>query len=106
MPNAQIALCTIDGQEKAQALARALLERRCIACANLVSGVESMYWWEGKIESAAEVLMVFKTTVDQVDALKAAIAELHPYGTPELIVLPITAGLEKYLAWVEKETRH
>ena len=106
MPNAQIALCTIDGPEKAQALVRALLERRCIACANLVSGVESMYWWEGKIESAAEVLMIFKTTADQVDALKAAIAKLHPYDTPELIVLPITAGLEKYLAWIEKETRH
>ncbi len=105
MTNAQIALCTIDGQGKAQALARALLERRCIACANLVSGVESMYWWEGKIESAAEVLMIFKTTADQIDALKAAIAELHPYDTPELLVLPVTAGLEKYLAWIEKETR-
>jgi periplasmic divalent cation tolerance protein len=105
MQNVHIALCTIDSRETAQALARALLERRCIACANLIHGVESMYWWEGGIESAAEVLLVFKTTADQIDLLKAAITELHPYDTPELVVLPITAGLEKYLAWIVKETR-
>jgi periplasmic divalent cation tolerance protein len=105
MQTVHIALCTIDSAENAQALARALLERRCIACANIVSGVESMYWWEGKIERAAEVLLVFKTTADRVKELKAAVAELHPYDTPELLVVPVTAGLEQYLAWVEKETR-
>jgi periplasmic divalent cation tolerance protein len=105
MQTVHIALCTIDSAENAQTLAHALLERRCIACANIVSGVESMYWWEGKIERAAEVLLILKTTADRVEELKTAVAELHAYDTPELLVLPVTAGLENYLAWVEKETR-
>ena len=105
MQNIHIALCTIDSREKAHTLAQALLERRCIACANLIPGVESVYWWEGRIESAAEVLMVFKTSADRINELKATVTELHPYDTPELLILPVTQGLDRYLAWVEKETR-
>lgn len=105
MQNAQIALCTIHDKGNAETLVRALLERHCIACANLVSGVESLYRWEGKIESATEVLLILKTTSDRVDELKIAVKELHPYDTPELLVLSAEQGLEKYLAWLEKETR-
>ncbi len=105
MQNVQVALCTIESRQAAEKLAHALLERRLIACANLVPGVESIYWWQGKIEKSGEVLMILKTATDRVEALKAAVSALHPYDTPELLFLTVNDGLEKYLAWLEKETR-
>jgi periplasmic divalent cation tolerance protein len=105
MQNVQVAMCTIDSRTAAEALAQALLERRLIACANLVPGVESIYRWQDRVEKSSEVLLILKTTTDRAEELKTAVSELHPYDTPELLLLPVTEGLGKYLAWVEKETR-
>jgi periplasmic divalent cation tolerance protein len=92
-----------DGE--ADALARRLLERRLIACANLLRSARSHYHWEGRIETADETVILMKTADDRVEGLVAAIQELHSYSVPEVIVLPIEGGNSAYLAWVSAETR-
>ena len=83
-----------------RALARAALQARLIACANLIPKIESYYWWQGKIESASEVLLVLKTQKSKLAALEKLILARHPYDTPEFIVLPLSAGNKKYLDWL------
>jgi periplasmic divalent cation tolerance protein len=84
----------------ARALATAALRARLVACANLVPRMESHYWWKNKIESSPEVLIIFKTKRDQLPALEKLILAMHPYDTPEFLVLPLKAGNSKYLAWL------
>ena len=95
-----LVLVTAPDLKTARALARAALAARLIACANLVPKIESHYWWRGKIESGAEVLLVLKTTQARLAALEKLIRARHPYDTPEFIVLPVRAGSRKYLAWL------
>src|SRR6266850_7088728 len=88
----QLVLVTAPDLKTARALARAALSARLIACANLVRGIESHYWWQGKIERGAEVLLILKTTRARLVALEKCILAHHPYDTPEFIVLPLTGG--------------
>lgn len=94
---------TCPNPETAQSLARQLLERRLVACVNLVPQVTSMYWWEGKIQEDSEVLLIAKTRAERVEELKRVVPELHPYDVPELVVLPVEDGLPAYLSWVKTE---
>jgi periplasmic divalent cation tolerance protein len=89
---------------RARALARSLVEGRVAACVNLVPRVRSVYRWKGRVEEAAETLLVVKTSAARVPALLAAVADLHPYEVPEGLVLPVEGGLAPYVAWVEAET--
>ncbi len=98
MENAFVVLCTFPDSDQARQIGAALVERQVAACVNLLPGVESIYRWEGKIEHAGEVLAVIKTT--RYPALEAAIRELHPYEVPEILALPVVAGLPAYLAWL------
>ena len=93
-------LVTAPDMETARLLARTALEGRRAACASLVPELESHYWWQGKLESSAEVLILLKTTRKRVAALRACILEHHPYDTPEFVVLPVTGGSKKYLDWI------
>jgi len=95
-----LVLVTAPDLKTARRLTRAALNARLIACANLVPRLESHYWWQGKIETGAEVLMVLKTTRGHLDALEKLILEHHPYDTAEFVVLPIVAGSARYLAWL------
>lgn len=95
-----IALVTAPDRKTARKLARCALEARVAACANLVSAIESHYWWQGRIETSAEVLIIFKTTKKLRAALEKVVLENHPYDTPEFIVLPIEAGNPRYLEWL------
>ena len=95
-----LVLVTAPDVKTARTLAKAALAARLIACANLVPKIESHYWWRGKIESGAEVLLVLKTTQARLAALEKLILARHPYDTPEFIVLPVRAGSRKYLAWL------
>jgi periplasmic divalent cation tolerance protein len=97
-----IVLVTAPNLKTARALARAALSARLIACANLVPKIESHYWWQGKIESGTEVLMIFKTTKSRLTALEKLLLAKHPYDTPEILALPPQSGTEKYLAWLDK----
>ena len=95
-----IALVTAPDLKTARALARAALTARLIACANLIPKIESHYRWRGKIESGAEVLLILKTQKSKLAALEKLVLAKHPYDTPELLVLPLSAGNKKYLAWL------
>jgi periplasmic divalent cation tolerance protein len=95
-----VVLVTAPDLKTARALAKAALQARLIACANLIPKIESHYWWQGKIESGAEVLMILKTQKTRLAALEKLILAKHPYDTPEFLVLPLSAGSNKYLGWL------
>jgi periplasmic divalent cation tolerance protein len=95
-----VVLVTAPDVKTARKLIRAALEARLIACANLIPKIESHYWWQGKIDSGAEVLLVLKTTTARLAALERLIVARHPYETPEFLVLPISRGHKRYLDWV------
>jgi periplasmic divalent cation tolerance protein len=95
-----IVLVTAPDLKTARGLAKAALEAKLIACANLVPKIESHYWWQGKMESGTEVLMILKTRKTKLAVLEKLILSKHPYDTPEFLVLPLKAGSAKYLAWL------
>jgi periplasmic divalent cation tolerance protein len=98
-------LVTAPNLATARRLARAALEARLVACANLVPRLESHYWWQGKIQKSSEILVLFKTTGARLAALERLILDKHPYETPEFVVLPITHGNKRYLDWLRRESR-
>ena len=95
-----IVLVTAPDLKTARALAKAALQAKLIACANLIPKIESHYWWQGKIESGAEVFLILKTQKSKLAALEKLIVARHPYDTPEFLVLPVSAGNQKYLGWL------
>jgi periplasmic divalent cation tolerance protein len=100
----RLALSTAPDSATAERIASELVERRLAACVNLVPGLTSVYRWQGAIERAAEVLMVIKTTSGRLAELESALAELHPYDVPELVVLAPEHVERAYLAWMLAET--
>ena len=97
-----VALSTVGSAEDAERLARALVERRLAACVSVVPGVVSHYRWQGELQRDEERLLVIKTRSERLDALRRALAELHPYELPELVAFEISAGSEPYLAWLDE----
>ena len=95
-----LVLVTAPDLRVARRLVRGALRAKLIACANLVPKIESHYWWQGKIESGAEVLLVCKTTKRKLPAFEKFILENHPYDTPEFVVLPLAQGTARYLDWI------
>ena len=95
-----VVLVTAPDIKSARKLARAVLAARLVACANLIPGIESHYWWQGKIECGSEVLLIMKTTSARLAALEDLVVAKHPYDTPEFVVLPINHGNQRYLDWV------
>ena len=102
--DAIVVLTTVSNDEEAVTLVKALLDRRLIACGTLVPGARSIYRWQGKISDEREVLLLLKTRSARVEPLQTAFKELHPYKVPELLVLSVDTGLEKYLDWINGET--
>jgi periplasmic divalent cation tolerance protein len=105
LTDVRVVLMTVPDRPTAEKLAEALVGERLAACANLVPGVTSIFWWEGAVQRADETLVILKTPSGRVDALMARATELHPYDVPEVIALPVEAGLSAYLEWVGRETR-
>lgn len=100
-----IVLVTAPDWKTARALAKAALRARLAACANLVPQIESHYWWRGSIESAEEVLIIFKTQKAKLAALEKLVLAKHPYETPEFLVLPLSAGSKRYVEWLALNCR-
>jgi periplasmic divalent cation tolerance protein len=103
--SARIVLITAPDLEVGARLGRALVEERLAACVNLVPGVRSIYRWQDAVQEDAEVLLVVKTQRERCGALAARVQALHPYELPEVVVLPIEAGLDRYLAWILSESQ-
>jgi periplasmic divalent cation tolerance protein len=100
MSNARIVLTTAGSHEEARKLAQALVERRLAACVNIVPRIESVYRWQGKVESAEEWLLIIKTQTEAFERVRDAIKELHSYELPECVMLDISAGHQGYLEWI------
>ena len=100
-----VVLVTAPDLKTARTLARAVLTARVAACVNIVPRIESHYWWQGRIESGRELLLIIKTTRARLAALEKVVLANHPYDTPELVVLPLQSGAEKYLAWLAASVR-
>ena len=97
-------MTTFETEADAERAVRTLVERRLIACGNLIPSVRSIYRWQGEIESAGEVLGVLKTGGERLPELVEVLGRLHPYDVPEIVVLPVVAGGVPYLDWVMRET--
>ncbi len=100
--NARVVLTTAGSQEEARRIALELMERHLAACVNVLPQMESIYRWQGKIESATEWLLIIKTDVAVFARLCEAIQELHSYEVPECIMLEITDGSGPYLQWIKE----
>jgi periplasmic divalent cation tolerance protein len=104
-PPVVVVLCTApanggDGGLGAADLAQKLVEEQLCACVNVVPGVRSFFRWQDRVESADELLLVAKTTASLAPALRERIVALHPYQVPEVLELPVAAGLPAYLQWL------
>ena len=101
-----VVLVTCSSAKEARKIARAVVEQRLAACANIVTApVHSIYRWKGKVESAKEFLLIIKTTQARFAELSAAIKRLHSYDIPEIITLPIAAGAPDYLNWISASVK-
>ena len=100
MTDFQIVLCTCADREQAERIADRLIEQHLAACVNILPGVQSIYRWQGAVESAAEVLILIKTDAAHSNQVQSTIASLHSYEVPEFLVLPVLGGSKAYLAWL------
>lgn len=100
-----LVLTTVPTAEQAERLAQALLAERLVACATVLPGARSFYWWEGQVETAEEVQLLLKTTADRVPDLERRLAELHPYQVPEFLALPVPVAAEAYARWAADAVR-
>jgi len=100
----KIALVTCPDKESSEQIARSLVTDRLAACVNIINGVRSIYTWKEKIEDEQEYLLIIKTSARQVAALEAAVVKLHPYDTPEFVVLDTAHVNEKYMKWILDQT--
>lgn len=91
-------------EEKADELSKIILQERLCACVNVVKGVNSYFWWNGKIDEAREALLIIKSREELFSRLKTAIEHNHPYEVPEIIAFNIDRINDAYLAWLNKET--
>jgi periplasmic divalent cation tolerance protein len=100
MTDKRIVLSTTGSEEEARKIARHLVEHQLAACVNLVPQIESIYRWQGKVESSKEWLLLIKTTAEKFPAVRDAIRELHSYELPECIAISIEDGSPDYLEWM------
>ena len=105
MTDKRLVLTTCGSLEEARRLAQALVERQLAACVNIVPRIESVYRWQGRVETAAEFLLVIKTTASAFAALRDALIEIHSYDVPECIEIAIEDGNVEYLAWLGESVR-
>src|ERR1700688_2422352 len=105
MERAVFVYTTYPSIVEAEAAGRALVERRLCACVNILPGMVSLYWWQGKIDRGDEVVMIIKTRASLAEAVGDAVRQMHSYTTPAILVLPIETIDPDYHAWIVKETQ-
>ena len=99
-----LVLTNCPDEEVASTIALAVVEARLAACVNILPRVQSIYRWQGRVESATEIPLFIKSTATSYPALETIIRRHHPYEVPEIIALPVAHGLPAYLNWVAAET--
>ncbi len=101
-PKYIVVFITTGGTEEAQRISRILLEQRKVACVNIIPKVDSLFWWEDKLDSAQENLLIAKTKASLLPEIINLVKKTHSYDVPEIIALPIVGGNQDYLEWIEK----
>lgn len=96
-----VVLVTVPSQEEGERIARGVLERKLAACANIIPGVQSLFWWQGRLEETIEALMVLKTKAEALPQLIEAVRDMHSYAVCEVIEIPVGQGNRAYLDWIE-----
>lgn len=100
MKRCLVVLVTCPSRRVAAQLATRLVNARLAACVNIIPGIDSLFWWEGKVDRAREVLLLIKTTATRFESLRRAIARHHPYDVPEILALPIVNAHQPYMRWI------
>jgi periplasmic divalent cation tolerance protein len=96
---------TTENENEARTIARALVESRVVACANILPGVSSLYWWDGEVQEGAETVLILKTRENLVSEVVERVKSLHSYDCPCIVSFDITNGNKDFLNWIDKETR-
>lgn len=100
-----IVFITAPSRDVGEQIARALLDDRLVACVNLVSTIDSLFWWQDEIQSEQEILLIAKSRADLFEnGILRVVLSIHPYDVPEVIALPIVKGSREYLDWIDEET--
>lgn len=105
-PKFALVYSTFPDEAEAEKLAKHLVEKQLIACANILPKGKSVYLWQGKIETSEEVFVIFKTKVDLFEELKKEIQSLHSYQTPCILKVNIDTGNEEYLSWISQNCKN
>ena len=105
MSDIQFVYITAGDMEEARAIGKALIEERLAACVNLLENMQSMYWWEGRVQEDQEVILIAKTTKVQVPLLTEKVKALHSYDCPCIVTLPVESGNVDFLEWIREETK-
>ncbi len=105
MPDYTVIFITTSSLDEAEKIGRALVEEKLVACSNIVSPIRSIYHWQGKICDDKEALMILKTKKKLFKQIEKRVKALHSYEVPELIIMPIIEGSNKYLSWLKNETK-
>jgi len=104
--NALFVYVTAKDAEEAKSIAMVVVGERLAACANVLGGIESIYWWQDKVCENSEVALILKTSAERKSALIERIKELHSYDCPCVVCLPIDSGNRDFLHWIATETGH
>jgi len=96
-----LVLITCPSYEEGERIAKLLTDERLAACVNVVRGVKSFFWWEGKVETSDEVLLLIKTRLDLLERLVERVRKAHSYQVPEIVAIPIVYGYREYLKWID-----
>jgi periplasmic divalent cation tolerance protein len=99
-----VVMVTCSSSREAKKIAGSLLDKRLVACANIVPDIGSRFWWKGKIENAREVLVIMKTKTGNFNKIESEVKKLHSYEVPEIIAIPIVMGNRQYIKWIKDET--
>lgn len=100
MPEALVVFVTCPNRRHAQRLANTLIQQRLAACINILPVVQSLFWWQGRVDRARETLLIIKTSARRFEALRRSVCALHPYDVPEVIAIPIRKAHGPYLRWI------
>ena len=96
---------TVETRQEAERISNHLLTRKKVACVNMINGVNSNFWWKGKVDSANETLLIIKTLESVLDEVIKLIREIHSYEVPEIIAMPIVGGNDAYFEWIKNEVK-
>ena len=104
-PGEIVVFVTASAEEEAHRIAELLLNQRKAACINIIPKVDSLFWWQGKLDSARESLLIIKTAASLLPEIVDLVKSVHSYEVPEIIAMPVVGGNEDYLRWIDNEVK-